>query len=67
MAAEIVRFLNPKVVIPMHYKTEKVSWLEPLSEFLKEMGLKEITPQLKLSITRTNLPSEMQVVVLAST
>ena len=65
MAAEIVRFLNPKVVIPMHYKTEKVSWLEPLSKFLKEMGLKEIAPQLKLSITRSNLPQETQVVVLA--
>ena len=64
MAAEIVRFLNPKVVIPMHYQTEVATWLEPLDRFLKEMGLREISPQPKLSITRSNLPSETQVIVL---
>ena len=64
MAAEIVRFLNPKVVIPMHYETEIVTWLEPLSKFIKEMGLREVTPQPKLSITRSNLPLETKVMVL---
>lgn len=64
MAAEIVRFLNPKVVIPMHYKTEVATWLEPLDRFLKEMGLREVSPQPKLSITRSSLPAETQVRVL---
>jgi len=64
MAAEIVRFLNPKVVIPMHYETEIVTWLEPLSKFIKEMGLREAIPQPKLSITRSNLPLETKVMVL---
>src|SRR4030042_775351 len=64
MAVEIGRFLNPKIIIPMHYQTEVVTWLEPLGRFLKEMGLKEVTPQPKLSITRSNLPSETQVIVL---
>jgi L-ascorbate metabolism protein UlaG (beta-lactamase superfamily) len=63
-AAEIVRFLNPKVAIPMHYKTEVVTWLEPLSKFIKEMGLREVIPQPKLSITRSSLPLETKVLVL---
>ena len=64
VAAEIVRLLNPKIVIPMHYRTEVVTWLEPVDRFLKEIGLREIIPQPKISITRSNLPSQTQVVVL---
>ena len=64
IAAEIVRLLDPKMVIPMHYQTEMVAWLEPVDGFLKEMGLKEVAPQPKLSLTRSNLSSETQVTVL---
>ena len=64
IAAGIVRLLNPQVVIPMHYQTEAVAWLEPVDRFLKEMGLKEVAPQPKLSLTRSNLSSETQVAVL---
>jgi L-ascorbate metabolism protein UlaG (beta-lactamase superfamily) len=64
MAAEIVRFLNPKIIFPMHYRTEVATWLEPSSKFLKEMGLGDIVPQPKISVTRPNLPSETQVVLL---
>ena len=64
VAAEIVRLLNPKIVIPMHYRTEVVTWLEPVDRFLREMGLREIAPQSKILITRSNLPSQTQVVVL---
>lgn len=65
-AAETVRLLEPKLVIPMHYKTEAVSWaLEPVQRFLREMGIKEATPQPKLSVTRSSLPPTTQVVVLS--
>jgi L-ascorbate metabolism protein UlaG (beta-lactamase superfamily) len=64
MAAEIVRLLRPRVVIPMHYGTAVVPRLEPLSEFIKEMGLREVLPQPKISITSSNLPQETKVVVL---
>jgi L-ascorbate metabolism protein UlaG (beta-lactamase superfamily) len=64
MAAEIVRFLNPKVIFPMHYGTEVATWLEPSSKFYKEMGLGDIVPQPKYFITRSNLPLETQVVLL---
>jgi L-ascorbate metabolism protein UlaG (beta-lactamase superfamily) len=67
MAAEIVRRLEPKVVIPMHYKTEALSqeWeLEPVDRFLREVGVEQITPQAKLSFTRSSLPTSTQVLLL---
>jgi len=65
MAAEVVRQLEPKVVVPMHYKTEALKWeLEPVQRFLKEMGVKEIKSQPKLSFTRPSLPATMQVFLL---
>lgn len=65
MGAEVVRSLSPRIIIPMHYSTEIATWLNPLDKFLKEMGLKEIEPQTKLSVTRSNLPSETQVIALS--
>lgn len=65
IAAEIVRQLEPKIVIPMHYKTEALKrLLEPVSRFLKEMGVKEANSQPKLSCTKANLPLTTQVILL---
>ena len=64
-AAEIVRQLEPKIVVPMHYKTLLLKReLEPVDKFLTEMGVKEVTPQPKLSVTKANLPITTQVVLL---
>jgi L-ascorbate metabolism protein UlaG (beta-lactamase superfamily) len=65
-AAEVVRQIEPKIVIPMHYKTEALKReLEPVDRFLKEMGTREIEPQPKLSVTKQNLPLSMQVFLLS--
>ena len=65
MAAEIVRQLEPKVVIPMHYKTQALNReLEPVERFLKEIGTSEVTPQAKLSFTKSSLPLGTQVFLL---
>ena len=65
MAAEVVRQLTPKVVVAMHYKTEAVNReLEPVDRFLKEMGVKEVNSQPKLSFTKANLPITTQVFLL---
>ena len=37
-AAAIVRALRPRLVIPMHYGTEAVNFLDPPDEFLAELG-----------------------------
>ena len=64
-AAETIGLLEPKLVIPMHYKTEVVKMeLEPLENFIKVMGLKEVVSQPKLSITRSTLSPETRVMVL---
>ncbi|MBC8274255.1 MAG: MBL fold metallo-hydrolase [Chloroflexi bacterium] len=64
-AAEIVRRLTPNVVIPMHYKTAALAKeLEPVDKFLKEVGIKEQVSQPKLSVSRSNMPTSTQVVIL---
>jgi len=63
-ASELVRLLNPRIVIPMHYNTEVTSWLDPMDDFLKELGQTGTVSQNKLLVTRSNLPSEGRVVVL---
>ena len=65
LAAKVVRQLEPKAVIPMHYKTEALNReLEPVGKFLKEIGVEQINPQPKLSITKSSLPDSTQVFLL---
>ena len=65
MAAEVVRQLEPKVVVPMHYKTSALSRdLEPVEGFLQEVGVKQVEPQAKLSLTKSSLPLSTQVFLL---
>jgi L-ascorbate metabolism protein UlaG (beta-lactamase superfamily) len=64
-AAEVVNLLEPKLVIPMHYKTdESVLELETAERFLKEMGVSRITPGDVFKITASALPEQTQIVVL---
>jgi L-ascorbate metabolism protein UlaG (beta-lactamase superfamily) len=37
-AAELVRSLGPKLVVPMHYRTPALNFLEPPDEFLDALG-----------------------------
>ena len=65
MAAEVIRQLEPKAIVPMHYKTPVVNRdLEPVEKFLKEMGMEQIEPRPKLSINKSNLPLSTQVFLL---
>ena len=64
-AAEVVNLIEPAIVIPMHYRTEVTkNELAPLDRFLKELGAKDLEPQPKLTVTRSSLPPEMQVLLL---
>jgi L-ascorbate metabolism protein UlaG (beta-lactamase superfamily) len=65
VAAEVVRQLEPKAVIPMHYKTPALKReLEPVERFLKEIGAKDVAPQPKLTVSKSNLPDTTQVFLL---
>jgi L-ascorbate metabolism protein UlaG (beta-lactamase superfamily) len=65
-ASDVVSQLEPKIVIPMHYALPGLKFeLEPIENFLKEMGFDSIEPQPKLSVTKDKLPDELQVIVLS--
>ncbi len=65
-AAEVISLLEPSIAIPMAYGTpDTILKLDPLSKFLKEMGLNnvETVPSLKVT-SASSLPEETRVVVL---
>jgi L-ascorbate metabolism protein UlaG (beta-lactamase superfamily) len=65
VAADIVKELSPKIVIPMHYKIPALKKeLDPVDVFLKKLGSKEVISQPRLSVTRASLPAATQVIVL---
>jgi L-ascorbate metabolism protein UlaG (beta-lactamase superfamily) len=64
-AAEVISLIEPSIVVPMHYRTEAGSpGLEPVSKFLKEMGLAAVKPEPMLKMSKSGLPEETHVVVL---
>ena len=64
-ASDVVSSLEPRIVIPMHYGLPGLKFeLEPVENFLKEIGSDTVEPQAKLSITKDKLPGELQVIVL---
>lgn len=64
-AAEVVSQVEPRIVIPMHFKTEATPFdLDPVSKFLREMGVADPKAQPKLSVNRGSLPEQTTVVLL---
>ncbi len=65
-AAEVISLLEPSIVIPMHYgMSESLLKLDPLSKFLKEMGLTTIETEESIKLSSVNvLPEETRVMVL---
>ncbi len=64
-AAGLVRTMEPKIVIPMHYKTPALTReMDTADKFLKEMGVTEAVPQPKVIVTRSSLPPTTQVMLL---
>jgi L-ascorbate metabolism protein UlaG (beta-lactamase superfamily) len=66
-AAEVVRQLEPRFVVPMHYAIPGLKvQLDPIDRFLKEMGLTlSEAPQPKLTVQKSSVAEyETKVVVL---
>lgn len=65
-AVKTIKQIEPKIVIPMHYKVPGVKVeLADLDSFCKEMGICAAEPAQKLSIKKANLEGkEMEVVIL---
>ena len=65
-AAEVISLLEPNLVIPMQYDIPGMTLkLDPISKFLKEMGLVEVASVPSLKVTSANtLSEETRVTVL---
>lgn len=67
LAVEVVNQLEPRVVIPMHYKVSGMrtgfSELSSVDEFIKAMGV-EAKRQDKLDIKKENLSQDLELVIL---
>ena len=69
-AVKVIEKLEPRYVIPMHYKTKSHSTtfekLATIDDFLKEVGVTK-EPQKDLNIkSKSDLPDETEVVVLSN-
>lgn len=67
-ATEVVRSIEPNIIIPMHYQEEGLnqqmfSKLSPVDEFLKEIGT-SVEKLPKLSIKDVDITEETKVIVL---
>jgi len=65
-AAEIVHQLEPKVVVPMSFDPDDKKKDTPYARLLHELGVKELEFVSKLSVTRSSLPENLQVIALDS-
>jgi L-ascorbate metabolism protein UlaG (beta-lactamase superfamily) len=64
-AAEVVRQLEPRYVVPMHYAIPGLKLqLDSLDRFLKEMAVTASEPQPKLSVQKSSGEYDTKVVVL---
>jgi L-ascorbate metabolism protein UlaG (beta-lactamase superfamily) len=65
-AAEIVSLLEPKLVIPMLFKTDASKGdFAGVERFVKEMGAEAKSPEQRLNITRSGLPGDTTLTLLS--
>ncbi len=68
-AAELVKKIEPSIVIPMHYNHPKLnqehfSKLAGVTEFLKKFGAESLHPEPKLMVRKEDFGQEMKIVTL---
>ena len=64
-ASGMVTELAPRVIIPMHYKTDKCGFpIAPVEEFTKKQANVRIMDKAEIEISKKTLPANPEVVVL---
>lgn len=64
-ATQIVNRIKPRVVIPMHFKTEKCAFpIAPVDDFLKDKPSFKRMGSSEVSYSKATLPPQMEIVVL---
>lgn len=62
-AVKVIAQIEPKIVLPMHYKAGNMTDLADLKDFLGEMSVEPIAQE-KLKVTAKDLPEKLEVVTL---
>jgi len=64
-AEQVINQIKPKLVIPMHYKTEAIKWsIDPLSVFLNEKQNINMVGEKFFEVNSSNLPEKTTIYVL---
>lgn len=66
-AVEVISQIEPRIVIPMHYKVDGLAYedFDSIEKFVKELGI-EPSREEKLKISKKDLPQEeMELVILS--
>ena len=69
-AVDVVRSIDPKIVVPVHYAEDGVNYevpQAPLDDFLKELGMPAEEPVSKLKLKGGQLPDKLTVYRLTRT
>jgi L-ascorbate metabolism protein UlaG (beta-lactamase superfamily) len=64
-AADVVRALQPRLVVPMHFRTEAVNFLDPPDAFLKALGAPVVRRETNELVVEDALASGEQVALLS--
>jgi L-ascorbate metabolism protein UlaG (beta-lactamase superfamily) len=58
-AVKVMSQVEPKIIIPMHYQLPKLKIkLDPVSKFLKTLGIKSLKPVKKLSLKKKDIHTD---------
>ena len=64
-ARTVAKALQPRFILPMHFRSEARPELEPVETFLAAMGIAQADIRQRLNVTSTNLPLNPEVVLLS--
>ncbi|MGH2344580.1 MAG: MBL fold metallo-hydrolase [Chloroflexota bacterium] len=62
--SEVISQIEPNIIVPMHFPSTDEEGLASIAKFCHELGLRQIVPQPKLTVTKASVPQETQVIVL---
>lgn len=63
-ATKVVNTIDPRVVIPICFKSENDPTAEPVTGFLKEIGAATVAPEKKTIVKKSSLPQEETSVIV---
>jgi L-ascorbate metabolism protein UlaG (beta-lactamase superfamily) len=64
-ANEVIGQIEPRIVIPMHYRTASGdAGLQDIEHFCKALGVESPAPQDKFTVRKNDLPETVKVVIL---